>query len=332
MSTEPTTPSAAPDNKRFNAIVVTLISIVTVASALTAFLQNDASSRSSTAIRDGQNFAVRQMEAALQAQQRQNYDSFVHQQWSALAWERSLLLQKTDNSTAAQTADRLANLMQLTAGFSPLTSPPYLDDPLSGSPDLARYYAEQEYAPTYLRERRDAAVREGNAWSNKASTYVTVLTLLAVSLFLFGLATTIGGKVRNLFVGLGITIAFGATGWMIVNALTTIPARPDAAMQALARGQVDISRAAMIRSTGRMADALPFFQSGIEQLNQALEVDPNYPAAFDERAVAYLQAGEQRVFDREDASQFLQYAIDDYRAAIDKGDDSVNALWNLGWA
>ena len=65
MSTEPVTPSAAPDRKRFNAIIVTLISIVTVASAITAFLQNDASSRSNTAIRDGQDFAVRQMEAAL---------------------------------------------------------------------------------------------------------------------------------------------------------------------------------------------------------------------------------------------------------------------------
>jgi hypothetical protein len=44
-----------------------------------------------------------------------------------------------------------------------------------------------------------------------------------------------------------------------------------------------------------------------------------------------LQAGEQRVWDREDGSQFLQYAVDDYRAAIDHGDESLNALWNLGW-
>jgi tetratricopeptide (TPR) repeat protein len=321
-----------PDNKRFNAIVVTLISMVTVVSAITAFLQNDASSRSNTAIRSGQDFAVQQMEAALQVQQRENFDTFVYQQWSGESWERSLALQKTDNVTATQDADRLANLMQLTASFSPMTSPPYLDDPLNGSPDLARYYAEHEYEPTYLRERRDAATTEGNAWSSKASTYVTVLTLLAVSLFLFGLATTIGGRVRNLFVGLGIVIAFSASGWMIVNALTTIPTRSDAAMQALARGQVAVSRAATLRGWGRMTDALPFFQSGIEELNKAIEIEPAYAAALSERASAYIQAGEQRVFDREDAAQFLQYAIDDYQAAIDHGDDSVNALWNLGWA
>jgi tetratricopeptide (TPR) repeat protein len=118
---------------------------------------------------------------------------------------------------------------------------------------------------------------------------------------------------------------------MIVNALTTIPTRSDAAMQALARGHVDVSRAAILRGWSRMTDALPFFQSGIEELNKAIEIEPAYATALSERASAYLQAGEQRVFDREDASQFLQYAIDDYQAAIDHGDDSVNALWNLGW-
>ncbi len=322
--------STEQDNKRFNAIVVTLISIVTVASAITAFLQNDASGRSSTQIRNGQQFAVQQMEAALQAQLRENYDSVVQQQWSGLSWERSLL-QKTNDDTATQDADRLANLMQLTASFSPLTSPPYLDDALNGSPDVSRYYAEHDYDPTYLRERRDAAVREGNAWSNKASTYVTVLTLLAVSLFLFGLATTIGGRVRSAFVGLGILIALVATGWLIVNAMTPIPARPVEAMQALARGHVDVYRAEILRNSSRIDDALPFFQSGIDELNKAIDLDATYAAALNERAAAYLQAGEQRVFDREDAKQFLQYAIDDYQAAIDQRDDSVNALWNLGW-
>ncbi len=62
------------------------------------------------------------------------------------------------------------------------------------------------------------------------------------------------------------------------------------------------------------------------------KIDPEYPAALAERASAYVQAGEQRLWDREDAAQFLQYAIDDYRAAIEQGDDSIYTLWNLGWA
>ena len=69
-----------PHNKRFNAMVVTLMSIVTVLSALTAFLQNDAQNRSNTLIRDGQRYAVTQMETTLQNQQRENYDLYVEQQ------------------------------------------------------------------------------------------------------------------------------------------------------------------------------------------------------------------------------------------------------------
>ena len=56
MSNEATlvaTPSHRAD-ERFKAIVVTLMSLVTILSALVAFLQNDASNRSSTLLRDGQ--------------------------------------------------------------------------------------------------------------------------------------------------------------------------------------------------------------------------------------------------------------------------------------
>lgn len=329
MSTELTPAEQA--TKRFNAIVITLISTATVISAITAFLQNDASGRSNTIIRNGQKAAIQQMDAALQSQQRQNYDSYVYQQWSGLSWEHSLALRQTDSLTATQDAERLAELMQLTADFSPLTSPPYLTDPLNGSPDLAQYYAEQEYDPTYYRELRIALTQEGNDWSSRAASYVTILTLLAVALFLFGLATTIAGRVRGRFVALGVLIVAVATGWLIVNVLTPIKSRPDSAMRSLAMGHVDVYRAETLRGWGYIEDALPYFQSGIEQLNKSLEIDPGYPAALQERAAAYLQAGEQRVWDKGDSTQFLQYAIDDYLAAIQAGDTSLNSLWNLGW-
>jgi tetratricopeptide (TPR) repeat protein len=114
--------------------------------------------------------------------------------------------------------------------------------------------------------------------------------------------------------------------------LAPVKVRPDQAMQALARGRVDLYRAEILRDWRQREDALKYYQSGIEKLNDALKADPEYPAALAERASAYVQAGEQRLWDREDAAQFLQYAIDDYRAAIEQGDDSIYTLWNLGWA
>jgi tetratricopeptide (TPR) repeat protein len=159
-----------------------------------------------------------------------------------------------------------------------------------------------------------------------------VLTLFAVALFLFGIAATIGGKLRGAFVFLGVLIALGATAWMTSTFLTSVKVRPEPAMQALARARVDLYRAEILRGWREKEQALNYYQSGIEQLDEALQIDPEYPAALGERASAYLQAGEQRLWDREDASQFLQYGIDDYRAAIDQGDDSIYNLWNLGWA
>ena len=319
-----------PHNKRFNAMVVTLMSIVTVLSALTAFLQNDAQNRSNTLIRDGQRYAVTQMETTLQNQQRENYDLYVEQQWSALSWERSLQLASPLTST--QAVDRLENLMKLTAGFSALTQPPYLSDPITGSLDSARYYAEHEYEPSFWQQRREAATAQGNDWNNKASAYVTVLTLLAVSLFLFGLATTIGGRVRGAFVMLGILIALVGLAWTTITALLPVTVRPEAAIQSFARGHSDLYHASLLRGWGYVDQALPLFQSGIDELDAALKADPNYPDAFDERAAAYLQAGEQQLFERKDASQFLNYAIEDYQAAFAKGSTELTTLWNLGYA
>ncbi|HTP08429.1 MAG TPA: tetratricopeptide repeat protein [Anaerolineae bacterium] len=317
--------------KRFNAIAVTLIAIVTLLSAIAAYLQNDAANRQSSAARDMQRYAASQLSAALQSQQAQNFDAAVQRNWLNLSYERSLLL---NSATVTDTtrADQLADLMRLTAGFSPMLQAPYLNDPLTGSIDLPRYYGDQEYEPTYWQQRREAAALINDVWNTKSATYVTVLTLFAVALFLFGIAATIGGKLRGAFVILGVLIAIGATTWMTSTYLMPIKVRPEQAMQAMARGHVDLARAEILRDWRQKEDALKDYQSAIDQLDDALKIDPEYPAALGERASAYLQAGEQRLLDRQDASQFLQYGIDDYRAAIDQGDDSINNLWNLGWA
>ncbi len=209
---------------------------------------------------------------------------------------------------------------------------PYLSDPLDGSIDLPRYYADQEYDPTYWQQRREAAAPINDAWNKKSTTYVTVLTLFAVALFLFGIAATIGGRLRGAFVMLGVLIAIGATAWMASMFLAPVKVRPDQALQAMAQGHVDLYRAEILRGWRQKQDALKYYQSSIEKLNEALKIDPAYAAALAERASAYVEAGEQRLWDRENAAPFLQYAIDDYRAAIEQGDESISTLWNLGWA
>src|SRR5512143_1922966 len=94
---------------RFTAITVTLIAIVTLLSAVAAFLQNDAATRQSSAARDVQRYAASQLSAALQSQQTQNFDAEVQRDWLNLAYERSLLLDSGTETDAAH-AEQLAEL------------------------------------------------------------------------------------------------------------------------------------------------------------------------------------------------------------------------------
>ena len=137
-------------------------------SAVAAFLQNDAANRQSSAVRDVQRYAASQLSAALQAAaSAQNFDAAVQRDWLNLAYERSLLLD-SGTVTDATRADQLAELMRLTAGFSPMLQEPYLNDPIEGSIDLPRYYADQEYEPTYWQQRREAASLINDAWNTKS--------------------------------------------------------------------------------------------------------------------------------------------------------------------
>src|SRR5512143_1869110 len=95
--------------RRFNATAVTLIAIVTLLSAIAAFLQNDAASRQSSAARDMQRYAASQLSAALPSQQTQNFDAAVQRDWLNLAYERSQLLDSGTETDAAH-AEQLAEL------------------------------------------------------------------------------------------------------------------------------------------------------------------------------------------------------------------------------
>lgn len=333
MSTEPDR-STQPDrtDQQFKRIVVTLMSIVTILSALTAFLQTASASRSSTAVRNSQRHALSQVETALQTQQQQNYDLYVYEQWSSLLAQRLVQLGSSRGISVTSPAQHLSDLMQLTANFSPLTQPPYLTDPINGLLDLARYYADNEYQSTYWRQRREASAAEGEIWGRKAAAYVMVLSLLAVALFLLGLAATIGGQLRGAFVILGGFFAVIGTVWMLFTAIIPVPVRTDLAMQTFARGHRNIVQGEILRGWDQITAAMPQLLSGIDEMNKALQLDPNYGDALNERAFAYLIAAELQVFSGQDAHQLLSAAVADFQATVDLGRTDLTTLWNLGYA
>ena len=89
---------------------------------------------------------------------------------------------------------------------------------------------------TGLAERSAAWFAVKQAWDEKANTYVVHLTILAVALFLLGLATTISGRARWVFVVAGLLITLIALVWVVVVFITPVPQLPDSAIDAYARG------------------------------------------------------------------------------------------------
>jgi len=55
-----------------------------------------------------------------------------------------------------------------------------------------------------------------NRWSGKADSYTSVLTILAVAFFLFGLAQALSLRLRLLFAILGIVAVAAEGTWMLL--------------------------------------------------------------------------------------------------------------------
>ncbi|HMO59300.1 MAG TPA: tetratricopeptide repeat protein [Roseiflexaceae bacterium] len=144
------------------------------------------------------------------------------------------------------------------------------------------------------------------------------LTILAVSLALFGLSTTMEGWTRWMFVGFGGTLVTITTLWMMIAAIIPVPSLPDTAINAYVRGV----------GLDWRGDA----SGAIEAFDEALAIQPDYTQALYGRGGAYVSQayaaiGEQPELAQED----LAAAARDYEAARAAGRDDSNVGWNLGW-
>lgn len=192
------------------------------------------------------------------------------------------------------------------AGLSPLLAPPYFDPEADEWPNVNAFEADLYLIEaTALSERFANDSNVSDAWSAKANAYVAHLTLLAVTLFLYGLSTTIVGRMRWLFMGMGTLITNVTLVWMVITVLRPVPALPDEAMVAYARG---VGLAYQDEHTG-----------AVDAFSQALANAPDYADAYYERGNAYVALGD------------LNRAAADYEAAIEAGREDVNVPWNLGW-
>ncbi|MFE7549534.1 tetratricopeptide repeat protein [Streptomyces gardneri] len=126
--------------------------------------------------------------------------------------------------------------------------------------------------PTLARLRQEASRSTAADWGDKASAYVGGITLLAISLALLGLSTTITPGNRRLFwwPAAGITLVTLA-GFLII-AGKPVSHVPEAAMKDVVQGDRHLAR-------GDHEKAMPFY-------TQAIQKSEKYAAAYQRRADA----------------------------------------------
>lgn len=297
--------SAEKNEERFNNWVTMLIASVAILVAVTVFFQNYASNSAEQARRRAQENAIASTKKQLNGEIQFNYEWYgAYQTWSEI--NSQITAAQEEGDTEAE--NRYKKLQERVAKVSRLLSLDYFDTSLYESPDQWKYQADAylvEY--TRLNETYIAESEFAQATDKTADNLVVQITLLTVSLSLYGLSVTLKGKVRWLFVIVGSGIVGVCVLWLIIS-LVEFARRPGVnttAIQAYSEG-------VGLAFQGKYVEA-------IAQFDAAILKKKNYGRAYSERAAAYL--------DNRDYSA----AIRDYELARKTGFDDALTNGNLGW-
>jgi len=289
----------------FRNAVVVLITLMVSLTSVVSYLQNAASHASDEANRKSQAYAIQAMGHNIRALQGEAYQESVYDRWDEWDWRRIIASEKPDDDP--EEAARSQAVADAIVPQTVLLSPPYVhQDGGYLYADTTAYYVDTNLiTTTLLSEQRAALADEANGWSNKASSYVTVLTFLAVVLFLYGLSTTIAGSLRFIFALVATAMAGVSMLWTLVLFVTPVSRLPEAAINEYAQ------------AVGSTYEGN--YKEAIARLDKALGMAPNYVNAYVARADAFYYDGD------------IDRAVDDLATAVRLGGTSVSNYWNLGW-
>lgn len=168
------------------------------------------------------------------------------------------------------------------------------------SVDAARLTLEQK-----------AVVDQRVTWNARASQYETVMTTLAVAIFLIGFTMVVGRRLRPPFAAPGLALALFCFGWAVHIYLKPIPDVAPRALEQTAVGQVALER-------GRGEDAVAAYAS-------AVEADQDYATARSGLGLATMVAASPdllRTFALTDtAAEVVDAAAEELDEALALGSD-----------
>jgi hypothetical protein len=224
-TSQPISPSQNAD--RYKTLVVVLTILTTVVTAIVAGLQADANIRASVSNRDSQVNAILAAGELHRQGLQSAYDMNVLAGYLQDAQEATVLqltaLQQQEDDDAQGAADsqlraevaqaRADTAMKFSIFF---TDPRYAPATEDGMPDMQAYLEDAYVAANDLVAQQNAAADEYDRWNRKSDSYTSVLAVLAVAFFLFGLAQALSPRLRLLFAIFGLVALVAAGLWMLV--------------------------------------------------------------------------------------------------------------------
>ncbi len=292
-------------NERFEKMITMMIATVAIWVAITVYFQNYASNISEQARRRAQENAIAATKKELNGTIQYSYEwQGAFQTWREIGWQITAAEQEGDTASV----ERYKRLQERMTTLSEMLGPNYFD-PTIGWPDTNKFEADTYLVEsTRLNEIYFAESELGQATDQTADNLVVQITLLTVTLSLYGLSITLKGGVRWLFVIIGSGIVGFCMLWLSWS-LIELLARPE------------VNTAAINAYSEGVGLSYQFkFDEAIAKFNFAIAEKPDYGKAYYQRGFAY--------FDKNDITS----AIKDFEAAREAGLEDTSTNWNLGWA
>lgn len=293
---------------RFRRLVAVAVVLITLFGAIIAYAQAVESNDEDIAARDAQREAIEGLgdqvdsSAALAADLRigSSVDAVIQRQALAAA-QVAAIDGDADTDVALAARERLAAVGAAVADLTPI-------DPADGT-TVSADIAEENTRPDRARLRQSVDADGANDHGGKADTYVAILTVLAVALFLLGLSLTVEGRSRFVLVVPGLAIALVCVGWAVTVYDGKVTRVSVSAIANAAEGQ-------RLQTTGDLAGA-------IREYTQAIVDSPDFAAAYARRASARFLQGSpqsgQTAFLSITSDAALEDALDDLDAALARG-------------
>lgn len=162
----------------------------------------------------------------------------------------------------------------------------------------------------YLRLKQAALTETRVGWNNRSSQLGTVLTVLAVAVFLTGFSLVVQRWIRVPLLLPGVLLGVICAGWAAYIYQRGVPQTDDGAIRATAEGIVELERGETVAAKAAFATAI--------------RADDDYSPAYEGRAVAgYLQANPDFLITGsvlEPTSRAVTDALSDLERAIEFGD------------